>query len=94
MPYFVPNPLSMTLLMYLGNDLIEAVPVCTDKLSQPGYLGGYKRQLKQKYSLLIQQSTVEPEFLVFDLNPVKEQYSASSAYASANAGPVLEASFA
>lgn len=84
----------MTLLMYLGNDLIEAVPVCTDKLSQPGYLGSYKRQLKQKYSLLLQQSTIEPEFLVFDLNPVKEHYSAASTYASASASQPMEASYA
>lgn len=84
----------MTLLMYLGNDLIEAVPVATDKLSQPGYLGSFKRQLKQKYFLLLQQSTVEPEFLVFDLNPVKEHYPSSSSYAPAAASPAFEASMA
>lgn len=94
MQYFVPNPLSMTLLMYLGNDLIEAVPLSNDKLSQPGYLGGYKRQLKQKHLVLLQQSPVEPEFLVFDLNPAKERYSGSSSYASAHASPVMEASMA
>jgi hypothetical protein len=84
----------MTLLMYLGNDLIEAVPVSSDKLSQPGYLGSFKRELKQKYLQLLQQSPDEPEFLVFDLNPSKESYSSSIAYASANAGQPMEASFA
>lgn len=84
----------MTLLMYLGNDLIEAVPVCNDKLSQPGYLGSFKRELKQKYSLLLQQAHVEPEFLVFDLNPEKERYAGSSAYASASSSPAMEASLA
>lgn len=84
----------MTLLMYLGNDLIEAVPVSNEKLSQPGYLGGYKRQLKQKHFLLLQQSSVEPEFLVFDLNPQKERYTSSAAYASAPAHQHMEASLA
>jgi hypothetical protein len=81
----------MTLLMYLGNDLIEAVPVSNEKLSQPGYLGSYKRQLKQKYFLLLQQSSVEPEFLVFDLNPQKECFSTASSYNTVNASQSMEA---
>jgi hypothetical protein len=81
----------MTLMMYLGNDLIEAIPVSTDKLSQPGYLGSFKRLLKQKHFVLLQQSSIEPEFLVFDLNPVKERLSSSSAYASVSSGQALEA---
>jgi hypothetical protein len=71
----------MTLMMYLGNDLIEAVPVSTDKLSLPGYLGSYKRLLKQKHLLLLQQSSVEPEFLVFNMNPVSQQNTSSAAFA-------------
>lgn len=82
----------MTLMMYLGNDLIEAVPVCLDKLSQPGYLGSFKRMLKQKYFLLLQQSSVEPEFLVFDLNPAKERNTRSSSYAPASSMQLMEAS--
>lgn len=84
----------MTLLMYLGNDLIEAVPVSNDKLSQPGYLGSFKRQLKEKYFLLLQESSLEPEFLVFDLNPSKERYSNSSSYASAVTNYSMEMSLA
>jgi hypothetical protein len=84
----------MTLMMYLGNDLIEAIPVSVDKLSQPGYLGSYKRLLKQKHVLLLQQSTVEPEFLVINLNPVKETFAANSSYASMNQGHMMEAGVA
>jgi hypothetical protein len=58
----------MQLMMYIGNDLIEAVPLNLAQLSQPGYLGRFKRNLKQKYFILIEQSGLAPEFLV--VNPV------------------------
>lgn len=54
----------MTLMMYLGNDFIEAVPLNNWQISEPGYLGGYKRLLKQKHALLLQASPEPPEFLV------------------------------
>lgn len=50
--------------MYLGNDLIEAVPVNEKDLRVPGYLGKFKRYLKQKYDSLIRTSAEPPEFLV------------------------------
>lgn len=84
----------MTLLMYLGNDLIEAVPVCFDKLSQPGYLGSFKRMLKEKHFLLLQESPVPPEFLVFDLNPVKKQSAESASYVPANSMQAAEVAVA
>lgn len=84
----------MTLMMYLGNDLIEAVPVSLDKLSQPGYLGGFKRLLKQKHALLLQETSIQPEFLVFDLNPVKTSPSGTSSYVAANSMQSMEASLA
>ena len=56
-------------MMYIGNDLIEAVPLQKESLRQPGYLGKFKRNLKIKYSELISQSPVPPEFLVINLNP-------------------------
>jgi hypothetical protein len=59
----------MKLMMYIGNDLIEAVPLQQENLRQPGYLGKFKRNLKIKYSELINQSPLAPEFLVIDLNP-------------------------
>jgi hypothetical protein len=61
----------MQLMMYIGNDLIEAVPLQQEGLRQPGYLGKFKRHLKTKYSELIMQSPQAPEFLV--LEPMKPQ---------------------
>jgi hypothetical protein len=55
--------------MYIGNDLIESVPVIEEKVSQPGYLGKFKRMLKDKYADLIRESTTPPEFLVSDITP-------------------------
>jgi len=81
----------MTLMMYLGNDLIESVPVSVERLSQPGYLGSYKRLLKQKYGLLLQQTTAEPEFLVINLNPIKEAFAVSSSYTGMSQGQIVEA---
>ena len=52
--------------MYIGNDLIEAVPVNVQDLRVPGYLGKFKRTLKTKYEELIRMSSEPVEFLVFD----------------------------
>ena len=59
----------MQLMMYLGNDLVDSIPVDLHLLSQPGYLGKFKRVLKNKHAELIQESSVPPEFLVVDLKP-------------------------
>ena len=59
----------MKLMMYIGNDLIEAVPLQQESLRQPGYLGKFKRNLKIKHSELINQSPQPPEFLVIDPAP-------------------------
>ena len=56
-------------MMYLGNDLIDSVPVNMYDLSKPGYLGKFKRQLKQRHFELIQEAHEQPEFLVVNLNP-------------------------
>jgi hypothetical protein len=58
----------MQLMMYLGNDLIEAVQLTDDKISQPGYLGQFKRQLKSRYAELLQQASQPPEFYVINAN--------------------------
>jgi hypothetical protein len=63
----------MQLMMYIGNDLIEAVPLQAEALRQPGYLGKFKRNLKQKYSELISQSPQPPDFLVIEPTPPPEQ---------------------
>ena len=61
-----PISTTMKLMMYLGNDLIEAVPVNVLDLRMPGYLGKFKRSLKLKYQQLLQQASEPPEFLVID----------------------------
>ena len=54
----------MELMMYIGNDLIESIPLEHENVPKPGYLGSFKRNLKQKYSELIQQFAEPPEFIV------------------------------
>ncbi|MDZ4796258.1 MAG: hypothetical protein SGI83_18430 [Bacteroidota bacterium] len=66
----------MQLMMYIGNDLIEAIPINVKDLQVPGYLGKFKRTLKVKYTNLVQELGQTPEFLVF--NPeIKPQISKS-----------------
>jgi hypothetical protein len=57
-------------MMYIGNDLIEAVPLQKEGLRTPGYLGKFKRNLKMKYSELISHSPQPPDFLVVEPNPI------------------------
>ena len=59
----------MKLMMYIGNDLIESIPLETDRISKPGYLGNIKRILKSKHRELIQQHSEKLEFLVFEPDP-------------------------
>ena len=63
----------MKLMMYIGNDLIEAVLLQQENLRLPGYLGKFKRSLKMKYSELISQSPQPPEFLVIEPTPPTQQ---------------------
>lgn len=59
----------MQLMMYIGNDLIEAIPLDLDRISKPGYVGAFKRMLKTKHSDLIRQYPSPPEFLIIDPSP-------------------------
>lgn len=63
---FYPISTTMQLMMYLGNDLIEAIPINVQDLRVPGYLGKFKRNLKVKYKELLQTAPEPPEFLVID----------------------------
>ncbi len=54
----------MQLMMYLGNDHIESVRLDPDRVSKPGYLGTFKRNLKQKYKDLISQYGSPADFIV------------------------------
>ena len=60
------NPIAMKLMMYIGNDLIESIPLELGRISKPGYLGSFKRALKVKYNDLILQQGEKPEFLVVE----------------------------
>ena len=51
-------------MMYIGNDLIEAVPLNDENIPKPGYVGQFKRILKMKHEELIRQYSNPPEFLV------------------------------
>jgi hypothetical protein len=63
----------MQLMMYIGNDLIESVPLEDEKIAKPGYIGQFKRELKTKYKELISKhSNTPPEFLVSNLIPYTE----------------------
>jgi hypothetical protein len=69
----------MQLMMYIGNDLIEAVPLQDDMIPRPGYVGQFKRNLKMKYRELISKySKNPPEFLIINpvpqINPVNSKY--------------------
>jgi hypothetical protein len=56
-------------MMYIGNDLIEAVPLQEEYIPKPGYVGNFKRRLKMKYSELIRQYPDPPEFLIIEPVP-------------------------
>jgi hypothetical protein len=58
----------MKLVMYLGNDFIEAVPVENERVRIPGYLGNFKRDLKVRHKELIKASSEEAEFLVVEID--------------------------
>ena len=66
---FVLYTSTMQLMMYIGNDLIEAIQLDMANIPKPGYVGGFKRRLKQKYSELILQVPEPPEFLVINPAP-------------------------
>jgi len=56
----------MQLMMFIGNDHIESVKLDPERISKPGYLGTFKRNLKLKYKELINQHGAPADFLVID----------------------------
>jgi hypothetical protein len=63
----------MKLMMYIGNDLIEAIQLDDDKIRIPGYVGHFKRDLKMKHHELINQHSDPPDFLVTNILPQSKQ---------------------
>ena len=59
----------MQLMMYIGNDHIESVKLDPERISKPGYLGTFKRNLKIKYKDLICQHGSPADFLVVNVVP-------------------------
>lgn len=53
--------------MFLGADLIEAIPLEQERIPRPGYLGHFKRGLKEKYREMIMQFSEPPQFLVMNI---------------------------
>ena len=56
----------MQLMMYIGNDHIESIRLDPERISKPGYLGTFKRNLKIKYKELISEHGSPADFLVID----------------------------
>ena len=54
----------MKLMMYIGNDFIEAINLDINRISKPGYVGQFKSTLKIKYRNLIEERNNKPDFLV------------------------------
>lgn len=54
----------MQLVMYIGNDFIAAVTLKDEQLAQPGYIGKIKRQLKNEYRNLLEESSDKADFLI------------------------------
>lgn len=59
----------MKLIMYIGNDFVEAINLDMERISKPGYLGQFKRSLKLKHKNLINEKNDKLDFLV--VPPVK-----------------------
>jgi hypothetical protein len=58
----------MKLMMYIGNDHIESVSLDKEKISKPGYLGTFKRNLKVKYKDLISEHGSPADFIVINMS--------------------------
>ena len=65
-------------MMYIGNDLIEAVPLNDENIPNPGYVGRFKRILKMKHEELIRQYSNPPEFLVVNPLPKSDKHSSGT----------------
>lgn len=53
----------MNLMMFVGSELIEAMPLDKELISKPGYLGNFKRRMQNKYRELFLRDP-KPEFYV------------------------------
>lgn len=56
----------MKLIMYLNNQLIDAVPLNLVAITWPGYIGRIKRELESKHKDLLKTSPKLPDYFVID----------------------------
>lgn len=54
----------MKLVMYFGFDKIDAVPLDSQKIAAPGYVGSLKKELLQKHASQRGSLFPEPDFLI------------------------------
>lgn len=54
---------TMYLKMFVGDELIESVPLDRELISKPGYVGNFKRRLQNKYREMFARDP-KPEFFV------------------------------
>ena len=70
----------MQLMMYIGNDHIESIKLDPERISKPGYLGTFKRNLKIKYKELISEHGSPADFLVIDSSPQEANKQSANLY--------------
>lgn len=54
----------MKLVMFIGNNCVEAVNLEESSIILPGYISHFVKMLRCKYEDLIDQSPYDPEFLI------------------------------
>ena len=74
----------MKLMMYIGNDLIETIALESERVSKPGYLGQFKRNLKMKYREMIRMQELKPDFIIIKAIPDPFSESVSPPYLGEN----------
>jgi hypothetical protein len=72
----------MQLMMYIGNDHIESIKLDPERISKPGYLGTFKRNLKIKYKELISEHGSPADFLVIDQSSQTSNKQSANLYAA------------
>lgn len=62
--FCIGNPSLMELQMFLGNELIDALPVNFQKITWPGYLDDLRLTLEEKHRDLLEKSNLPPVFFI------------------------------
>ncbi len=60
----------MKLVMYIGNDCLDTVPLDSNRIPEPGYIGSLAKSLRQKHAVYTMYFETEPEFFIV---PTAEQ---------------------